>query len=111
MKRHVYDILIDFVQTVRAEFSHPYVYEICYDLMKIAKSLARLNEVRCNQELSGRQETRYRNLVNHATAKAEFMGMKLITNQDPRGPSLLLKLPSGRTNDWGRIGYIVPEVL
>ena len=28
---------------------------------------------------------------------------------DPRGPALLLTVPSGRVNDWGRRGIIVPQ--
>lgn len=31
-----------------------------------------------------------------------------IFNGDPRGAVLKLKVPSGRTNDWGREGVCVP---
>lgn len=35
-------------------------------------------------------------------------GIGVDFQRDPRGASVKLKLPSGRTNDWGREGYCVP---
>lgn len=35
-------------------------------------------------------------------------GLKPIFQGDPRGAVLKLKVPSGRTNDWGRTGICVP---
>ena len=35
-------------------------------------------------------------------------GIIPIFNGDPRGPSILLKMLSGRTNDWGQRGICVP---
>lgn len=31
-----------------------------------------------------------------------------VFNGDPRGPAILLKVPSGRTDDWGQRGICVP---
>jgi hypothetical protein len=35
-------------------------------------------------------------------------GISLVFNGDPRGPAILVSVPSGRTNDWGRRGVVVP---
>ncbi len=35
-------------------------------------------------------------------------GLKPVFNGDPRGAVLKIKVPSGRTNDWGRDGICVP---
>jgi hypothetical protein len=35
-------------------------------------------------------------------------GISLRFNSDPRGPAILVTVPSGRTNDWGQRGVVVP---
>ena len=35
-------------------------------------------------------------------------GFEVLTQGDPRGAFLKITVPSGRTNDWGRVGVCVP---
>jgi hypothetical protein len=51
------------------------------------------------------QERRLERLVMRALKP---YNVEPVFNGDPRGPALLLKVPSGRTNDWGRRGVCVP---
>lgn len=39
---------------------------------------------------------------------ARYPGTSAVFNGDPRGPALLLRVPSGRTDDWGQRGICVP---
>jgi len=84
------------------------IREECWELMRISRALHRLNEVDCNTGLSTRQQTRREHLEHHAQTLAHENGCGLHINRDPRGPALLIQLPSGRTNDWGERGYGVP---
>lgn len=36
------------------------------------------------------------------------VGMEPVFGGDPRGATVKIRVPSGRTNDWGRIGICVP---
>lgn len=100
--------IIEFVMTLVSKANAPIAY--CHQLMQIARVLHYYNEDRCNQDLTKWQITRERNLIDEANKIASQLECELIHNQDPRGPSILLKLPSGKTNDWGQRGYIVPEL-
>jgi hypothetical protein len=35
-------------------------------------------------------------------------GFEPVFNGDPRGATVKIRVPSGRTNDWGRVGICVP---
>lgn len=60
------------------------------NLKKIAKTVHRIDENRCNYELSKAQETRATNLLKAANEWAGHLGMKVYHQADPRGCSLYL---------------------
>ena len=78
-------------------------------LSQYARRIQTLNEADANQGLSAYQEARRRGIVWHATEIAERYSCGLYVNGDPRGAALILKLPSGATNDFGQRGWVVPE--
>ena len=57
-------------------------------LQPIAKSLHRLDELACNQELTSRQENKVQKLVNEANEAAANLRLKVYHQSDPRGCSL-----------------------
>lgn len=50
--------------------------------------------------------------IHHATThegwKIEAAGVSPIFNGDPRGATVKLSVPSGKTDDWGQVGICVP---
>lgn len=101
--------------TIREEISNLDYFEVERNLGKlssIARSLHRISERVCSVEMSEAEEQRVekREAMLEAKAKAiaEAMGCGLVLNGDPRGAPILLTVPSGKTNDWGRRGLVVP---
>jgi hypothetical protein len=47
-------------------------------------------------------------LTDHVTKLCAPLNIKPSFGGDPRGALLIIKIPSGRTNDWGREGIVVP---
>jgi len=71
-------------------------------------TIHRLATEACNREL---KDTECLNRI-HATrqlmALGENNGFTPVFSSDPRGATVKLKVPSGKTNDWGDIGVCVP---
>lgn len=79
------------------------------ELMKLARSYQRLQEADCNYGLSPRQQTRERNIEKRIRAIVERLGLSGVKfSGDPRGYTVKIVLPSGKTNNWGQEGYCVP---
>ena len=83
-------------------------------LMTQARRLHTLYEGACNGDLTERQrksmqqtEMRVQANLNGDGAYKQW-GMSATFNNDPRGGSIYLKVPSGRTNDIGERGIYVP---
>lgn len=109
MKKQEFDELIMFMDTIRKESFHGDVAYYAYDLMKIAKSISRLNET---PEYTDRQKVLRCNLIMQANdIVSNNMGFDLIVNESPTIPSLALKLPSGKCSGLRANGYYVPEVV
>jgi len=77
-------------------------------LLRKAATYQRLQEKACERALTakecqqeGRVEQATKYLLQGYKAKPIFSG-------DPRGCTLKISVPSGKTNDWGREGICVP---
>jgi len=79
-------------------------------LCKLAKEYHTLAEAACNYELTPRQESRVANIEREAIRICAAMEVHVnpVFQNDPRGAPIKLQVPSGRTNDFGRIGIVVP---
>ena len=85
------------------------VIRLCNDLMRHSTFLHRLAEAACNRELTPREDRQGNRIKQLDTQLCEpHKGLEPIFNSDPRGPSILLRLPSGYTDDWGQRGFCVP---
>jgi hypothetical protein len=82
-------------------------------LCRHGRTYARLQEAQCNG-LTPRQEAwaekREAQLTKRITAICEGLGAGFVPvfNGDPRGATVKIRVPSGRTNDWGGVGICVP---
>jgi hypothetical protein len=76
-------------------------------LVLLSRRHCRLMEHSCNYGLDERQERtveRLRERISDELPK----GVRAVFQGDPRGATVKLLLPSGRTNDWGAEGGCVP---
>ena len=80
--------------------------DVLHDLMRLARHHKKLQEMACNEPVpeghDEKCEGRIRELCEEINCVPVFSG-------DPRGCTVKLKVPSGRTNDWGREGICVPQ--
>lgn len=78
------------------------------ELLRAARAHGRLQEQACNEQVpdghDAKCEQRIRTICTaiHPECKPVFSG-------DPRGATVKLVLPSGKTNDWGGTGICVPQ--
>lgn len=78
------------------------------DLMKLARRHCRLAERDCNVgDVSEKTWERLRKRITDLCAEID-PGCVPVFGGDPRGATVKLKVPSGRTNDWGAEGICVP---
>jgi hypothetical protein len=90
----------------KPECSASEVAEQAVSLRSLARALQADNEAQCNDE--GWSEKKSDALAARAEKLLAMFGLAARVQHDPRGASLKLVLPSGRTNDWGHEGYCVP---
>jgi hypothetical protein len=82
---------------------------ILEELVRLSKRHAKLQERACNEEMpedyavDAKCEARIRKLCE------QLPGCVPVFSGDPRGVTVKLKVPSGRTNDWGGTGICVPQ--
>ena len=99
----------EFIALMTAEGMH---VDDARKLMRHATTLTRLAEQECNTgDVDGMIVNRHEEAIRLICANAytsnghrfepEFQG-------DPRGAVVKIKVPSGKTNDWGNIGICVP---
>jgi hypothetical protein len=79
-------------------------------LLDTARSLHRLNEQDANVGLTERQRTRQERLLRTVLESVRRLAADcpLIHGTDPRGVPLLVRVPSGRTDDFAGRGLVVP---
>ncbi len=103
-------------QTLLAEFyvtmaqEYPKVDKLAYhlrELIRLARRHARLQEQACNvpmpEGFDFGCECRIKQVVGN------LPGCAVLFSGDPRGCTVKLEVPSGKTNDWGREGICVPQ--
>ena len=82
-------------------------------ILRHALTYERIQVAWCNEEMSDRR-TRYMEhreelLEKRIRAIVSELGLAGVTfSGDPRGATVKVLLPSGKTNDWGHEGYCVP---
>lgn len=126
----------EFVATLAREYpqlSSTQIGSVAAQLMRLGRAYGRLQEAFCNGDYpadNGQRETRLcdqcglawatesfrggvcpdcRTEAKIRTACAGLPGSEPIFSGDPRGATVKLKLPSGRTDDWGQVGVCVPN--
>jgi hypothetical protein len=121
----------DFEQLVRGETRNPEAPRLAQLLCRHGKTYHRVQEAICNgpaltpwaethlqqerlNELYARHEAwcekRERQLETRLRAIVASLGRRfgVIFSGDPRGATVKITVPSGRTNDWAREGICVP---
>lgn len=102
----------EFVATMSKELPEKWcpqhVANWCHKMFRLATTHHRLAETGCNRELSPqetdeRTESRIIDLCQEAGFSPIFSG-------DPRGVTVKLTVPSGRTNDFGQAGICVRTI-
>lgn len=84
--------------------------ETLRDILRLAKTHARLQMLACNEQVpDGHDEKCEKCEERIRKACARLPGCVPIFSSDPRGATVNLRLPSGRTNDWGNTGICVPQ--
>jgi len=76
------------------------------ELMKLARRHGRLQERACNEQVPENHDAACEAKIRKL---CEDIGCTPLFSGDPRGATVKLKLPSGRTNDFGGIGVCVPQ--
>lgn len=95
-------------QPLAATLGAHQVVNLAAELSRIAGILHRLDEHACNRELTSRERLQEAVAEPRAAELVASIGCELVRNGDPRGPSILVKLSTGETDDWGRRGWCVP---
>ena len=83
-------------------------------ILRWGRTHGRLAEEACNRELTEREQTMdARSEVRISAACAELSKLAsasfvAVFSGDPRGHTVKIRVPSGRTDDWGSVGLCVP---
>lgn len=99
-------------ETGNTPLSRNEVVAIADCLMRHGATYGRLQEDSCNIPMDDRQQAahdrREANVEKWITKLCERLGCTPDFSGDPRGNTIKLVVPSGRTDDWGRTGICVP---
>lgn len=101
--------VIEFAVVLAQEFpSCPGLAHKLFQLMKLARRHGRLMERECNTgDVSERAMDNIRNKLIELCTEIDPR-CQPVCSGDPRGATVKLQIPSGRTNDWGGTGICVP---
>jgi hypothetical protein len=80
---------------------------IVAELMRLSRRHARLQERACNETVPEGHDARCEAGIRKLCA--QLPGCAPIFSGDPRGCTVKLRLPSGRTDDFGGTGVCVPQ--
>ena len=100
-------IELEFAVLMAREFptAHP-LPSILADLIRLSRRHARLQERACNEGMPEGYDERCEKAIRQICA---LLGCEPIFGSDPRGCTVKLKVPSGKTNDFGGEGICVPQ--
>jgi hypothetical protein len=77
------------------------------DLLKLARRYGFLQERACNESVPENHDAKCEARIR-AHCESIGAGCVPVFSGDPRGATVKLRVPSGRTNDWGATGICVP---
>jgi hypothetical protein len=82
-----------------------------WDIQKVLRhsaTIQRLSAEACNRELKDTELLDRIHATKQLIAIGENNHFMPCFSSDPRGATVKLKVPSGKTNDWGEVGVCVP---
>lgn len=101
----------EFIQAFGREFPNA-PHSVCLAMLRNASAEQRYNEICSSIEVSDREARRLDKASERRTERmrelCRSIGAELVENGDPRGYSYLIRVPSGRTTDWGNRGIGIP---
>jgi hypothetical protein len=80
-------------------------YDVIHEVLKEANVIQRLAEIACERELDEREQSRDELAEARIGGKLAAYGIVTHFQGDPRGAVVKLRLPSGKTNDFGGEGF------
>src|SRR5205823_5419201 len=78
-------------------------------LVRLSKRHARFQEASCNYGLSAAEEAAERRCEEAIRRLCRGLGCEPVFSSDPRGCTVKLRMPSGRTDDFAQEGVCVPQ--
>lgn len=78
-------------------------------LVRLSKRHARFQEASCNYGLTAAEEAAERRCEDAIWRVCRGLGCELVFSGDPRGCTVRLRVPSGRTDDFAGTGVCVPQ--
>jgi hypothetical protein len=97
----------EFIWLMAREYGQGDLLFLLRQLMRLAKKHHRLAEQACNEDVPEDHRERCETAIRAVCAK--MRGCIPVFSGDPRGATVKLRLPSGRTNDWGGTGVCIPQ--
>lgn len=101
--------IMTFGMMVGAEFPHARTVYV-WELLTLARRHGRLAERACNEDVPGLEAKteKLEKAIADVCRKID-PGCVPVFSGDPRGATVKLRVPSGRTNDFGGTGIVVPQ--
>jgi hypothetical protein len=97
----------EFHVTMKTEFPAAYTHDVVRELLRLAKRHGQLQEKACNEQVP---EGHDKGCEDAITSLCNALGVPAVLfSGDPRGYTVKLKLPSGRSNHWGGETWGVPQ--
>ena len=86
------------------------VVAIAQKLMRLGATFNRMAVEQCNREWTEADEKKRERIRQRIMMLSDDLGFDKTPRfqNDPRGCTVKLRVPSGRTNDWGQEGICVP---
>lgn len=97
----------EFVCLMSREFpTVPGLPALLVELCRLAKRHGKMMEDACNYEVPENYGAAVEKRIGKVCAS---IGCTPVFSGDPRGATVKVQVPSGRTNDWGATGVCVPQ--
>lgn len=96
----------EFIDAVQAEIPTATAADLA-ELCRLARRHGKLQEKACNEEVPENHDAKCEADITALCAKIGLT--RVIFGGDPRGYTVKVVLPSGRSNSWGGEGWGVPQ--
>lgn len=97
-----------FIAIMVEEFPSAMALEAAYRILRNSATMQRLSRESCARTLTDAEERRYAACGKRIADTCKALGTTCNTNGDPRGFVVMIKLPSGRSNNMGGEMWGVP---